>query len=153
MENFNSILKSHIKLINYYANKLSPIEYFDDLVQIGTIELHRSMKGYDKEKHPNFTVYARENIRLKMISFLRDKGDLVHIPGSARMKYDFKSYDIISTNLVINEDGEENGSLIPELIEAEGFDLERLKTAIRMRGPKKEKILTEHYGFYEDNRS
>lgn len=77
----DQIVAAYIPLVEFIARKLSfNRDDFDDLRQIGTIGLVRSLDRFDPNKDVEFSTYASPNIIGEIKHYFRDKRGIVKVP-------------------------------------------------------------------------
>jgi len=82
------ILLSYKPLVDYIARKLAfNKEDVDDLIQVGTIGLLRSLDRFDSSKDIDFSTFATPNVIGEIKHYFRDKSRLVKVPRKLQEMY------------------------------------------------------------------
>ncbi|MFA5878553.1 MAG: sigma-70 family RNA polymerase sigma factor [Candidatus Margulisiibacteriota bacterium] len=82
------IIVSYKPLIEYISKKMAyNKDDFDDLIQIATIALLRSLDRYNPARDVDFSSFASPNIIGEIKHYYRDKGNLIKIPRRIQETY------------------------------------------------------------------
>lgn len=90
---------------------------YEDLMQIGRVALWKSKQNFDESLGYKFSSYAVKNIRFTIMTELRLRGHLIHIPANLDIKKFPRHY--VPGDSVADENGDTIFSLI-----SSGYDLE-----------------------------
>lgn len=84
----DQIVESYLPLVEYIARKLAfTRDDVDDLVQIGTIGLLRSVDRFEPAKEVDFSTFATPNIIGEIKHYFRDKRSIVKVPRKLQEQY------------------------------------------------------------------
>lgn len=76
-----ALVRLHLPLVDHCARRfLNRGEPFDDLVQVGTIGLIKSIDRFDNERGVEFSTYATPTIIGEIKRYFRDKGWAIRVP-------------------------------------------------------------------------
>jgi RNA polymerase sigma-B factor len=82
------IVISYAPLVQYIVKKISfNRDEFDDLVQVGTIGLLRSLERFDPSKEVDFSTFATPNIIGEIKHYFRDRHNIMNIPRKLQELY------------------------------------------------------------------
>ena len=77
----DELVRLHLPLVDHCARRfLNRGEPFDDLVQVGTIGLIKSVDRFDIERGVEFSTYATPTIIGEIKRYFRDKGWAIRVP-------------------------------------------------------------------------
>lgn len=77
----NQLVEMHLPLVEHLASRFRGRgEPFDDLVQVGTIGLIKSVDRFDTERGVEFATYATPTIVGELKRYFRDKGWAIRVP-------------------------------------------------------------------------
>ena len=167
-QTYEQILGDNIKYIYAVANSLgfnNDDLIWDDLIQIGRIELYRSWQVWNPTLNSGtFMKFAGYNIRHQMKTHLSNNLRTIRIPYSIlqqELKKEYSErdyhYKMASTDRKINEKGSSITTIgdtlidIIEVEEVDSDDKEILYKAISMLKPKYRRIIEMYYGINQIN--
>jgi RNA polymerase sigma-B factor len=121
------ILVSYAPLVEYIAKKLAYNRNdLEDLVQVGSIGLLRSLERFEPSKDIDFSTFATPNIIGEIKHYFRDKSRLVKVPRKLQELYSkVKSY--IRT---IQKEG--RSPTVSEIAQALGVNEERILESLEV---------------------
>ncbi|MGH3355640.1 MAG: RNA polymerase sigma factor SigF [Nocardioidaceae bacterium] len=77
----NELVQLHLPLVDHLARRfLNRGEPFDDLVQVGTIGLIKSVDRFDLDRGVEFSTYATPTVLGEIKRYFRDKGWAIRVP-------------------------------------------------------------------------
>ncbi|NDC82153.1 sigma-70 family RNA polymerase sigma factor [bacterium] len=84
----DQIVETYMPLVEYIARKLSfTRDDIDDLVQVGTIGLLRSVDRFEPSKEVDFSTFASPNIIGEIKHYFRDKRGILKVPRKLQEQY------------------------------------------------------------------
>jgi len=84
----DALVQAYMPLVEYIARKLAfNRDDIDDLVQIGTLGLLRSLERFEVAKAVDFATFATPNIIGEIKHYFRDKRSLLKVPRKLQEQY------------------------------------------------------------------
>ncbi len=84
----DKIVETYLPLVEYVAKKLAfNRDDLDDLIQVGTIGLLRSIERFEPAKEVDFSTFATPNIIGEIKHYFRDKRGILKVPRKLQEQY------------------------------------------------------------------
>ena len=159
----NSLVQANLKFVVTLANKFIGMGVpIDDLIQEGSIGLHKAAVKFTADRDTKFITYAQFHIRKQLNEAIVNQGKLVKLPMN--QEYDLykrrvAGEDINTSSVQIDKPvGEEDDTTLGDLILRQDFDdpfepLEQAAIVAKMLGllkPTEREIVELFYGFSGD---